>query len=193
METLTAEQVTAIAHANRLRFEAETIELERRATAAANAHMHEVRRWLGLVRFEAPEGLHAERRGMLMARHARVAKPTRKRPGDNAPQPVYSPNPMLLHISGRPYMVMPSDDWRRVDDALVATYDRHREKHVMALLRPQRLDDRLWRGVYAVMVRGGPVLLPDLVTFVARLTGPREVAQEEALARAQRWQATTRE
>lgn len=193
METLTAEQVAAIAHANRLRFEAETIELERRATAAANAHMHEVRRWLGLVRFEAPEGLHAERRGMLMARHTCVSKRTEKRPDDGTPQPVYSPNPMLLHASGRPYMVMPADHWRRVDDALAATYDRHREKQVMALLRPQRLDDRLWRWVYALMIQGGPLLLPDLVTFVARLTGPREVAEQEAVARAQRWQAATRE
>lgn len=138
-------------------------------------HVYEVQRWLGLVPHDEPDGLHGSRRGSLLMRYTRNIV-VRVQPKGPLP-------PLLQAQVGT--------GWRYVADALVKTYPGNREPHIMALLRPQRLDDRLWRWVYALMVTGGPVLLPDLITFVTRLTGPRAIAEAEALSRYREWSAKT--
>lgn len=60
-------------------------------------------------------------------------------------------------------------------EAIASTYPPSREVHVMLLLRPQHLDDTLWRKVYALMVTGGPIWQWDLVRSLARLTSTRRV------------------
>lgn len=75
-----------------------------------------------------------------------------------------------------------------LDKALVRAYPANREARIMTLLRPQRLDDDLWRMVYALMVTGGPLRLYDLVRSLARLVSDdRKVADAEAVRLYQAW------
>lgn len=77
---------------------------------------------------------------------------------------------------------------RLFHQAMVRTYPLRQEHFVMSLLRPQRLDDALWRRVFTLMAQGGPLMLPDLVKRLELLTSPsRAVVQEEAVRLYRRW------
>jgi len=71
--------------------------------------------------------------------------------------------------------------------ALVRSYPANREKRLMALLRPQRLDDQLWRMIYAVMVTGGPIRVYPLVKSLTKLVSDHKTADVEAVRLYQLW------
>lgn len=82
-----------------------------------------------------------------------------------------------LHHGRRGALVMrhTSSDAGRVHlpEAIAKAYPPNREKPLLVLLKPQRLDDAFWRQVYAVMVQGGPgISRGELVAMVVRLTQP---------------------
>lgn len=91
-------------------------------------------------------------------------------------------------LVGRYTRETPGEDAVFFAKALARAYSRDRERRLLHLLRYHALDDDFWRMIYAVMVRGGPIVLGSLIRTLARLSSPdRAISDREAIRLWQAW------